>query len=42
MDFAIVVILVVIAVILFGILTAVKAGFNEIIHGLEALERRSA
>ena len=41
MDLAIVIILIVIAVILFGILTAVKSGFNEIIRGLEALERRS-
>jgi len=41
MDLAIAVILGVIAVTLFGILTAVKAGFNEIIRGLEALERRS-
>jgi hypothetical protein len=30
----------VIFVVLLGILTAVKKGFNEVIRGLEALEKR--
>jgi len=29
-----------IAVILLGILAAVKAGFNEVVRGLEALDRK--
>ena len=32
--------LVVIALILLGILAAVKSGFNEVIRGLEALDRK--
>lgn len=35
----IVVLLVVVVVILYGILTAVKVGFNEVIRGLESLDR---
>jgi hypothetical protein len=31
---------VVVVVILFGILAAVKSGFNEVIRGLEALDRK--
>jgi len=41
MDIAVVILLVVIASILLGVLTAVKAGFNEVIRGLEALDRSS-
>lgn len=33
--------LVVIAMLLFGLLTAVKSGFNQVIRGLQALDERS-
>lgn len=39
MDSTIVAILVVIGLILLGILRALKTGFNEVIRGLEALNR---
>ena len=39
MEFMVVVVLVVIAVILYGILTAVKDGFNQVIRGLESVDR---
>jgi hypothetical protein len=39
MDFMLFVVLVVIAVILYGILTAVKDGFNQVIRGLESVDR---
>lgn len=41
MELFSVVLLCVIAVILIGILTAMKAGFNEIISGLEMIERKT-
>ncbi|MFC1661662.1 hypothetical protein ACFL3S_09460 [Gemmatimonadota bacterium] len=41
MELVTVVLLVVIAVVLIGILTAVKSGFNEVIRGLEALEQKT-
>jgi len=40
MDTLSLVVLVVIALLLFGILTAVKNGFNEVIRGIEALEKK--
>lgn len=38
----IVVLLVAILVVLFGILAAIKNGFNQVIAGLEALDRNTA
>jgi hypothetical protein len=38
MEILTVALLVVIALVLFGILTALKSGFNEVIRGLQALE----
>jgi len=40
METVIAAILLIIALILFGILTAVKAGFNEVIRGIEAVAAR--
>ena len=40
METLTVVLLVVTALILFGILTAVKSGFNEVIRGLETLAKK--
>ena len=37
MESVIAILLLVIALILLGVLTAVKAGFNEVIRGLEAV-----
>ena len=37
-----VILLAVIAVVLGGILAAIKSGFNEVIKGLEALDQRLA
>jgi hypothetical protein len=41
-DTLIAVLLSVIAVILYGILTALKSGFNQVIRGLEALAQEEA
>jgi hypothetical protein len=41
-DTLIAVLLVVIAVILYGVLTAVKSGFNQVIRGLEALAQKGS
>jgi hypothetical protein len=42
MDFMVLFVLVVIAVILYGILTAVKNGFNQVIRGLEEVDRANS
>ena len=41
MDLFAAILLVVIALILLGILTALRAGFNEVIRGLETLQDSS-
>jgi hypothetical protein len=41
MELASIILLLIILVILVAILNAMKSGFNEVIRGLEALERRS-